>query len=94
MKTLKAAMQMNVTDVSLKWNLASPPEVQVVPKPIPPVYSGDRLILYAVMKEEVCTTFFPDVSSAIPHLKYSLSSFYCHWPEPLQNEPIKIQLCD
>jgi hypothetical protein len=52
MKTLKAAMQINVTDVSLTWNLPSPPDVSVVPQPTPPLYSGDRLILYAIMKGE------------------------------------------
>ena len=50
---LKSAMQMNVTDVTLKWNLPNTPDVQVVPQPTPPLYSGDRLILYAILKDEV-----------------------------------------
>jgi len=48
MKTLKAAMQTSVTDLKLKWRLSGNDKLVQVPSKMPPVFSGDRLIIYAI----------------------------------------------
>ena len=53
MKILKQAMQGSVRDVTLDWFV--PPEVKVttVPEKVPAIFSGDKLVMYAVMKGAV-----------------------------------------
>ena len=64
MKVLKQAMQGTVRDVTLDWSL--PPEVKVtaVPEKVPSIFSGDKLIMYAIMKGAVsivgCIIFIED----------------------------------
>ena len=48
MKTLKAAMQTSVTDLKLVWHLTGSDKLVQVPSEMPPIFSGDRLIVYAV----------------------------------------------
>ena len=48
MKTLKSAMQTSVTDLHLEWHLSGRDKLVQVPSEMPPVFSGDRLIVYAV----------------------------------------------
>jgi len=48
MKTLKAAMQTSVTDLHLEWRLSSSDKLLQVPSEMPPIFSGDRLIVYAI----------------------------------------------
>ena len=53
MKVLKQAMQGTVREVTLGWSL--PPEVKVtaVPEKVPSIFSGDKLIMYTIMKGAV-----------------------------------------
>ena len=46
MKTLKAAMQTSVTDLHLEWRLSD--KLVQVPSEMPPIFSGDRLVIYAI----------------------------------------------
>jgi len=48
MKTLKAAMQTSVTDLHLDWRLSGSDKLVQVPSQMPPIFSGDRLIIYAI----------------------------------------------
>ena len=48
MKTLKAAMQTSVTDLQLEWHLSGSDKLVQVPSEMPPIFSGDRLIIYAI----------------------------------------------
>jgi len=48
MKTLKAAMQTSVTDLRLEWRLSGSEKLVQVPSEMPPIFSGDRLIIYAI----------------------------------------------
>jgi len=48
MKTLKAAMQTSVTDLQLEWRLSGGDKLMQVPSVLPPIFSGDRLIIYAI----------------------------------------------
>ncbi|KAL9954847.1 hypothetical protein ACROYT_G042429 [Oculina patagonica] len=49
-KTLRRALQPFISDVSIAWNLASGWTVQQIPSSLPPLFSGDRLVLYGVLK--------------------------------------------
>ena len=53
MKVLKQAMQGTVREVTLDWSL--PPEVKVttVPEKVPSIFSGDKLLMYAIMRGAV-----------------------------------------
>ena len=85
MKVLKQAMQGTVRDVTLDWSL--PPEVKVtaVPEKVPSIFSGDKLIMYAIMKGAVsivgCIIFIEDSwdfsysSSRIPDLSILTGAF-------------------
>jgi len=53
MKTLKAAMQMTVTDLELKWRLSGSHKLVQIPTKIPPVIYGDPLIVYAINADQV-----------------------------------------
>jgi len=55
MKTLKAAMQTSVTDLKLEWHLTGSDKLVQVPSEMPPIFSGDRLIVYAVNAEQQVT---------------------------------------
>jgi len=48
MKTLKAAMQTSVTDLQLEWRFSGSEKLVQVPSEMPPLFSGDRLIVYAI----------------------------------------------
>jgi len=48
MKTLKAAMQTSVTDLELEWRLSGGEQLVQIQSVMPPLFSGDRLIIYAV----------------------------------------------
>ena len=48
MKTLKAAMQASVTELQLEWSLGGSVEMMQVPRELPPLFAGDRLIVYAI----------------------------------------------
>ena len=50
MKILKCAMQEGVKDV--KVDVPGCPNAKVVPHPIPPLYSGDRLVVYAIIPDQ------------------------------------------
>lgn len=54
-KTLKAAMQPTVTDLHLDWQLSGGPcELVQMPKEMPSLFAGDRLILYAMaLKDKI-----------------------------------------
>ena len=48
MKTLKAAMQASVTELHLDWELGGSPKLMQVPRELPAMFAGDRMIVYAV----------------------------------------------
>lgn len=52
MKTLKLAMQATVTDLCLEWHLGGSVKLAQVPRMMPPLFAGDRLIVYAVNSSE------------------------------------------
>jgi hypothetical protein len=52
MKTLKCAMQASVTDLHLDWQLGGSPKLVQVPREMPPLFAGDRLIVYAINSGE------------------------------------------
>ena len=64
MKILKLAMQASVQDLSLDWtgvNLCEDSTVAkkptIVPQPIPPLFHGNRLVLYALFEDLVIVFF-------------------------------------
>jgi len=61
MKTLKAAMQTSVTDLELEWHLTGSDNLVQVPAEMPPIFSGDRLIIYAIsagQQVRICSCTF------------------------------------
>ncbi len=50
MKILKQAMQGALRDVSLNWSLPPELKVTVLPEKFPAIFSGDKLVMYAVIK--------------------------------------------
>ncbi|XP_058965540.2 von Willebrand factor A domain-containing protein 5A-like [Pocillopora verrucosa] len=49
-KTLKRARQPVITNVSMTWKLDKGWTVQQIPSSLPPLFSGDRLVVYGVLK--------------------------------------------
>ena len=49
-KTLKSALQPVITDVSLTWDLPQGWVVQQIPSSLPPLFSGDRLVIYSLLE--------------------------------------------
>jgi len=41
-------MQTSVTDLQLEWRLSGADKLVQVPSEMPPIFSGDRLIIYAI----------------------------------------------
>jgi len=41
-------MQTSVTDLHLEWRLSGSDKLVQVPSEMPPLFSGDRLIVYAI----------------------------------------------
>jgi len=60
MKTLKAAMQTSVTDLQLEWLLSGSDKLVQVPSEMPPIFSGDRLIIYAINTGQQVTCYAYD----------------------------------
>ena len=48
--TLKKALKPSMTDVELKFLVPTGVEVEQAPSKIPPIFNGDRLVAYAVLK--------------------------------------------
>ena len=53
MKIMKQAMQGSVRQVELEWSLPAEVKVTTVPQQVPAIFSGDKLILYAILKGAV-----------------------------------------
>ena len=60
MKILKLAMQTSVQDLTLDWTRVNLGEDStatkkptIIPQPIPPVFHGNRLVLYALFEDMV-----------------------------------------
>ncbi|XP_068682454.1 von Willebrand factor A domain-containing protein 5A-like isoform X1 [Montipora foliosa] len=49
-KTLKRALQPVITDVSVTWDLPQGWVVQQIPSTLSPLFSGDRLVIYGLLK--------------------------------------------
>ena len=49
-KTLKRALQPVISDVSIAWDLAQGWTVRQIPSSLPPLFSGDRLVVYGILK--------------------------------------------
>ena len=49
-KTLKRALQPVITDVSVTWDLPQGWVVQQIPSSLHPLFSGDRLVMYGLLK--------------------------------------------
>jgi hypothetical protein len=49
---LQKALEPCITNVKVKWNIASSSKLQSVPTVVPPVYANDRLLLYALIESE------------------------------------------
>ncbi|KAJ7365508.1 von Willebrand factor A domain-containing protein 5A [Desmophyllum pertusum] len=49
-KTLKRALQPVISDVNIAWDLAKGWTVHQIPSSLPPLFSGDRLVVYGVLK--------------------------------------------
>ena len=49
-KTLKHALQPVITDVKVTWDLAAGWTVQQCPASVPPIFLGDRLVLYGLLE--------------------------------------------
>ena len=49
-KTLKRALQPVISDVSIAWDLAQGWTVHQIPSSPPPLFSGDRLVVYGLLK--------------------------------------------
>jgi hypothetical protein len=66
MKTLKAAMQASVTDLHLDWEIGGSAKLLQVPRELPPLFAGDRLIVYAVNNgEQVSVDKFRRLASLV-----------------------------
>ena len=50
MRTLKRALQPVMSDVNVAWDLAKGWTVHQIPSSLPPLFSGDRLVVYGVLK--------------------------------------------
>ena len=49
-KTLKRALQPVISDVNIAWDLAKGWTVHQVPSSLPPLFSGDRLVVFGLLK--------------------------------------------
>lgn len=49
-RALKRSLQTVISDVSLTWDSPKGWAVQQIPSSLPPLYSGDRLVVYGLMK--------------------------------------------
>ena len=49
-KTLKSALQPVITNVSVTWDLPQGWVVQQIPSTLSPLFSGDRLVIYGLLK--------------------------------------------
>ncbi|XP_074631358.1 von Willebrand factor A domain-containing protein 5A-like [Acropora palmata] len=49
-RALKRSLQPAISDVSLTWDSPKGWAVQQIPSSLPPLYSGDRLVVYGLMK--------------------------------------------
>ena len=51
-RSLKRALQPAVTDVSVEFKV--PPEFEVLqsPKNLPPVFNGEKMVVYAIIKQQ------------------------------------------
>ena len=49
-KTLKRALQPVISEVSIAWDLAKGWTVHQIPSCLPPIFTGDRLVVYGVLK--------------------------------------------
>ena len=52
MSSLKKALQPSVTDVVLTFNVPDGVEIQQSPSKIPPVFEGEQLVMYGVLKHK------------------------------------------
>ena len=49
-KTLKRALQPVISDINIVWDLAKGWTMHQIPSSLPPLFSGDRLVVYGVLK--------------------------------------------
>ncbi len=59
---LKQAMQSSVQDVVLEWSIPPEVKVSVIPEKVPAVFSGDKLIMYAIIKGAVSILYLASSS--------------------------------
>ena len=52
MRLLKYAMQISVTNVSIDWRLGGSVDLTQIPLELPPIFDGDRLIVYALVSNQ------------------------------------------
>ena len=55
MNILKQARQCFVSDVKLSWKLEGGNDAVSIPKEVPPVFFGQNLVMYGLLKETVST---------------------------------------
>ncbi|XP_061170036.1 von Willebrand factor A domain-containing protein 5A-like [Saccostrea echinata] len=53
MSVMKNSVQCGITDVSLTWNIPEGCSVLNAPEEVPPVFQGEKLILYAIISGDV-----------------------------------------
>ena len=68
-RSLKRALQPAVTDVVVKFKV--PPEFEVLQSPqnIPPIFNGEKLVIYGIMRPKTILTFY---ASGLATLKVSM----------------------
>ena len=54
--SLRRALQPAVTDLSIKFDMPSSFEVYQAPEEIPTLFSGDKVVVYAIMKQQKKST--------------------------------------
>ncbi|XP_061170035.1 von Willebrand factor A domain-containing protein 5A-like [Saccostrea echinata] len=57
MSVMKSSVQCGITDVSLTWNLPEGCSVINASEEVPPVFQGDKLILYGIISRDISKRF-------------------------------------
>ena len=54
--SLKRALQPAITDVSVQFKVPKKYQVMQCPQNLPPVFSGDKLVVYGILKSEAASS--------------------------------------
>ena len=63
--SLKRALQPAITDVSVQFKVPKKYQVTQCPQNLPPVFSGDKLVVYGILKSEAASSGIVECSAIL-----------------------------